>query len=72
MIGTLLTKLREHGDYVDPALGNVINVINQSRIPAVHAKRAIPIPSRDQAVMVVGAVLDMLRRTVLLAATPSS
>jgi hypothetical protein len=52
MLGSLLSKLREQsGEYVDPSLGNTINIINQSRIPAVHAKRAIPIPSKHQADM---------------------
>jgi hypothetical protein len=65
-LGRLIAKLREVPDeYVDPGLGNVANVINQSRIPAVHAKQAVPIPSREQAMMVVNAVLDFLKRTVL-------
>jgi hypothetical protein len=39
---------------------------------AVHAKRAIPIPSRDQAVMVVAAVIDVLKRTILSATAPNT
>jgi len=73
MLGTLVSKLREQsGEYVDPSLGNIINIINQSRIPAVHAKRAIPIPSKHQADMVVAAVIDVLKRTILRPAGTSS
>jgi hypothetical protein len=71
MLGTLVSKLGSlPQEYVDPALGNLVNIINQSRIPAVHAKRAIPIPSRDQAVMVVAAVIDVLNRTIFSATAP--
>jgi hypothetical protein len=73
MLGTLVSKLGSlPQEYVDPALGNLVNIINQSRIPAVHAKRAIPIPSRDQAIMVVAAVVDVLKRTILSATAPNT
>jgi hypothetical protein len=65
MLGLLIKKVTEAGDYVDPALGHTANIINQSRIPAVHAKRAVPVPSEEQAAMVVNAVLDVLNRTML-------
>jgi hypothetical protein len=72
MLGTLVSKLGSlPNEYVDLSLGNLVNIINQSRIPAVHAKRAIPIPSRDQAVMVVAAVIDVLKRTILSATAPT-
>ena len=44
---------------------NIANIINVSRIPAVHSKRDVPIPSEDQAVMVVRAVLDVIARMLL-------
>jgi hypothetical protein len=64
-LGPLLGKLGESGAYADPALKNIANIINASRIPAVHAKREVPVPSADQAVMVVRAVLDVLKRLVV-------
>jgi hypothetical protein len=66
MLGALLTKLKKSksdADYIDPNLNNIANIINQSRIPAVHAKEKIPVPSREQAAMVVFAAADMLKRT---------
>lgn len=65
MLGTLLGKLDEAGPYLDPGLKNVANLIKLSRIPAVHAKSNIPIPSEDQAVMVVRATIDVIKRTLL-------
>lgn len=66
MLGTLLGKLKDVPSvYLDPSLDNVANIIKSSRIPAVHAKRDVPIPSEDQAVMVARAVLDVIARTLL-------
>jgi hypothetical protein len=67
MVGTLLRKLREANSekYLDPSLGNIANIINQSRIPAVHAKEKIPVPSREQAIMVIHGVMDTINRAVL-------
>lgn len=67
MIGTLLKKLREAAceKYIDQSLGDIANIINKSRIPAVHAKEKIPVPSREQAVMVIHAVADTINRTIL-------
>lgn len=67
MIGTLLKKLREAAceKYIDQSLGDIANIINKSRIPAVHAKEKIPVPSREQAVMVIHAVADTIKRTIL-------
>jgi len=52
------------GEYLDPTLTNVVNNINISRITAVHAKEKIPIPSRDQAIMVIFATRDVVRRNL--------
>jgi hypothetical protein len=66
MVGTLIRSIRERvpGEYLDPTLLNVVNVINASRITAVHAKERIPVPSRDQAVMVIFATRDVVRRNL--------
>ena len=63
-LGTLLGKLRGGAKsvFLDAALENVGDVINKSRIPAVHFKEEIPIPSQDQAAMVVSATVDTVRR----------
>lgn len=67
MIGNLLRLLKERlpNDYHDPSLSNVANIINVSRITAVHAREQIPIPSRDQTIMVIYAIRDVARRTFL-------
>jgi hypothetical protein len=67
MIGSLLRTVRERvtGEYSDPSLLNVAQLINASRITAVHAKERIPIPSRDQAIMVIFAMRDVVRRNLL-------
>lgn len=66
MLGTLIKSIRERvpGEYLDPTLLNLVNIINTSRITAVHAKERIPIPSRDQAIMVIFATRDVVRRNL--------
>ena len=66
MMGPLLKMIHEKvpGEYVDPSLGHVANIVNASRITAVHAKEKIPVPSRDQAIMVVFAMRDAVRRNL--------
>jgi len=66
MIGQLLRKIREQipNEYIDPSLENIASIINKSRITAVHAKESIPIPSRDQAVMVIFATREVVRRNL--------
>ena len=49
---------------MDPTLANVVNIINVSRITAVHAREKIPVPSRDQAIMVIFATRDVVRRNL--------
>jgi HEPN domain-containing protein len=67
MIGQLLRKLRESDPekYLDQSLGDIANIINKSRIPAVHSKERVPVPSREQAMMVISAVVDTVNRTLL-------
>jgi len=66
MVGTLIKSIREHvpGEYMNPTLMNVVNIINSSRITSVHAKERIPVPSRDQAIMVIFATRDVVRRNL--------
>lgn len=67
MIGELLKKLRESDPekYLDQSLGDIANIINKSRIPAVHSKERVPVPSKEQAQMVISAVVDTMNRTLL-------
>jgi len=66
MVGALIRSIRERipDEYLDPTLLNVVNIIKTSRITAVHAKERIPVPSRDQAVMVIFATRDVVRRNL--------
>lgn len=66
MVGTLIKAMRDRvpQEYLDSALTNVVNIINASRITAVHAKERIPVPSRDQAIMVIFATRDVVRRNL--------
>ncbi len=66
MVGTLIRAVRERvpGEYLDPNLANVANIINVSRITAVHARESIPVPSRDQAAMVIYATRDVVLRNL--------
>ncbi len=66
MIGTLIKRIRQNipEEYVDPALLNIANLINQSRIHVAHPQENIPVPSRDQASMVMYAVRDVVRRNL--------
>lgn len=63
-IGLLLKRIREFvpKEYIDPSLNNISNIINVNRITAIHAHERIPIPSRDQAIMVIFAMNDVVRR----------
>jgi hypothetical protein len=66
MVGSLIKAIRERipSEYVDPTLMNVANIINTSRITAVHSKERIPVPSRDQAIMVIFGTRDVVRRNL--------
>lgn len=68
-IGTLLKKIREtdvaRQFYLDPGLQNIANIITVSRNTAIHANQSIPIPSRDQVVMVIFALREVVRRVML-------
>ena len=66
-VGKLLSEIESHDtEYLDPSLKNIWNIVNQQRIIGVHAKERVPIPSRNQALMVVYAVMDVIDRTIAL------
>lgn len=67
MIGKLLQKLREAKPdlYLDRSLGDIATIINKSRIPAVHSLEKVPVPTREQAGMVIHALIDTVNRTLL-------
>jgi hypothetical protein len=67
MIGRLLARFKEVNveRYLDQSLSDIANIINKSRIPAVHSKEKIPVPSRDQAAMVIHAVVDTVNRVIM-------
>ncbi|MEM0503072.1 MAG: hypothetical protein QXE07_06070 [Thermoplasmata archaeon] len=62
MVGRLIAEIEKSGKYVDPSLKNIWNIINAQRIIGVHAKERTPIPSKDQAMMVVYAIKDTTNR----------
>jgi hypothetical protein len=63
-VGSLIGRLQAHpaAVYLDPGLKNIANIINQSRIQSVHHHETVPVPSRDQAIMVVYAIRDLTMR----------
>ena len=64
MMGRKIGALREGGVYLDPTLGNIVNVINTQRISGVHVKESIKIPSEDDMNMVMFAVKSALGRLI--------
>jgi hypothetical protein len=54
---------KEKGQYFDRALKNVVELINTSCCAVLHANEEIPVPSRNQALMVIHGTIDMLQRT---------
>lgn len=62
LVGKLLAELEEAGLNADAGARNISNLINLQRIVRVHAKEMAPIPSGEQVVMVVYAVIDALIR----------
>ena len=51
--------------FLYPSLREIGEIINRSRFPAVHAKESIPVPSPEQAAMVINAMIDTVRRTLV-------
>ena len=67
MIGQLIQAFKDANlhQYLDQSLSEIAKIINQSRIPAVHAKERIPVPSKNQAIMVIHAVVDTVNRVIV-------
>jgi hypothetical protein len=61
-IGKKIGLARESDIYFDPAMMDIWNIINKQRIAGVHAKETVPIPSKDQVLMVIHAIKDCLSR----------
>jgi len=68
MVGALIKKIKESNTetYIYDALKNIVNIINESRITAVHAHEDIPVPSNEQTKMVIYAMIDIFKRTLLM------
>lgn len=66
MLGRLIGKLQDSHVhvYLDQSLADLAKIINKSRIPAVHSGTKIPVPSKDQAIMVIHAVVDTVNRVI--------
>ena len=64
MIGNLLKTVKDRipTHYLDPSLNSVSEIISKSRNTAIHYNERIPIPSRDQAIMVIFATRDVVNR----------
>jgi hypothetical protein len=66
MLGNLIKKVKTDvpNEYLDPALENLAGIISKSRNTAIHFGERVPIPSRDQAVMVIFATRDVITRNI--------
>lgn len=64
MIGNMIKAIRENinTQYLDASLNSVADIISKSRNTAVHFNEKIPIPSRDQTIMVIFATRDVVNR----------
>lgn len=66
MLGNLIKKVKSDvpNEYLDPALENIAGIISKSRNTAIHYGEKVPIPSRDQAIMVIFATRDVITRNI--------
>lgn len=66
MIGNLIKKVKTDvpNEYIDSSLENIGGIISKSRNTAIHYGERIPIPSRDQAIMVIFAMRDVVKRNL--------
>jgi hypothetical protein len=67
MIGELIGTIQKQvpSEYIDPTLMDVTNIVNTSRITAVHARESIPVASRDQTIMVIFAMRNIVRKNLI-------
>jgi len=66
MLGPLIRTVRTQvpNEYLDRSLENLAGIISKSRNTAIHYGEKVPIPSRDQAVMVIYATRDIVTRNL--------
>ena len=70
MLGELTKKLEEHQRgspqrYFDESLFGAATIISRSRNGAIHSSEKIPVPSREQTIMVIHAVADTVNRIIV-------
>ena len=63
MIGRMLKLYEENELYLDLGLKNVMNIINHQRIVGVQVKEKVPVPSIEQAMAVIFALIDLINRS---------
>jgi len=65
-IGKLIGKIDEvpldQRPYLHPRIKSIANIVNASRITAIHAKEQIPVPSEDEANITILAIADIINR----------
>lgn len=66
MIGRLMGAVNEHVPDFNTydAFNNIGRIISRSRNAAIHFNQKIPVPSRDQAIMVIFATRDLVNRYI--------
>jgi len=64
MIERLMNNRENVDDYIDPSLPQIAKIISYSRNGAIHHNERVPIPSRDQAIMVIFALRDIVNRNL--------
>lgn len=64
MLGNLIREARNRvpNRYFDPSLENIAKIISLSRNSAIHYNEIIPIPSRDETIMVIFAIRSVVTR----------
>jgi hypothetical protein len=66
MIGSLIKIIHERqlNYYDNQTLMSIADIINRCRITAIHATQHVPLPTRDQTIMVVFATRDVVQRSL--------
>lgn len=62
MIGKIDQIPLDRRPYLHPRIKSIADIINTSRITALHAKEQIPVPSQDEASITILAVTDIVNR----------
>ncbi|MDO8661160.1 MAG: hypothetical protein Q7K43_04680 [Candidatus Woesearchaeota archaeon] len=61
-LGTVIAKMAEQGESLDPGLGNQIHLINQVRVWSVHKKHEPFCPSKAQAQAIALYTMDVVQK----------